>query len=638
MRTKYIFNLLTLVLCYSWPSFSRAQIDLAPKLIDSLVQNAKEIVQEEKIKIRLYSASEGLYTYRKVVTVLNKNSHSNTVYVEYDAETPVAQLKANLYDKNGILVRKIKKEEFDDFARSDESTIFQDDRIKGLTIEHSDYPFTLEWEYEQKLKGLPLALLPDWEIQQYGTAVQYGELVVEAPLSLQLHYRSVNLQLKPNIGTSKDGFQQFTWKVQHLKAIKEEPYAPHHTQVLPQVQLACSSFMIANYAGSMSSWKEFGGFMAKLYQGRDELPLELKSELDAVLAGSRNNPEKIERLYRFMQGKMRYVSVQLGIGGWQPFSAEYVYRNKYGDCKALTNFMKALLNYVNIKAYPVAIQNTDEVPRPLDDQFASDPGFNHVVLYVPAEKIWLECTSTDYPINYLGESNANRQVMLITNEGGQLVRTPALGVNENQEDWKVSFNLGQEGKIFNTAQAEFSGANHEIFRLLKYQLEATDRKKWLEEKLNLPLLSLDSLQLNCAAEKATASLAFKAELSRMGSRSGKRWFIPFNPLNPMTKAPAKADDRQQRVVNRKAYVKESLLSFVLPSGYKVESLPFTDKILEGPYGKFQMSVQQEDGKINIKRRLQIEALDLPASEYSAFSNFYREVAKLDAAKMVLISN
>ena len=68
-----------------------AQIDLAPKFIDSLVQNAKELVRVEKIKIRINSLTEGVYSYRKVVSILNNSSTANTIYVAYDPETPVTQ-------------------------------------------------------------------------------------------------------------------------------------------------------------------------------------------------------------------------------------------------------------------------------------------------------------------------------------------------------------------------------------------------------------------------------------------------------------------------------------------------------------------------------------------------------------------
>lgn len=633
MKIQYFF-----FCCFSLGlSCLYAQIDLAPKFIDSLVQNANELVREQKIKIRINSSSEGLYTYRKVVTILNSNSSANEVYIYYDPETPVSQLKANLYDKNGLLIRKVKKEEFEDYAAVDGFSIYQDNRIKVLQLTHSDFPFTVEWEYEQKLKGLSLAVMPDWNIQNYGTAVEQGELVVELPINLQLHHRSVNIATKPEILTLKDGFQQYTWKVKYLKAVKTEPYAPHYEQVLPQIQLALNAFQVGSYSGSTSTWKDLGRFMASLYRGKDELPAELKTELNKILAGAKDNSEKIERLYRYLQNNMRYVSVQLGIGGWQPFSAEYVYRNKYGDCKALTNFMKAILNYANIKANPVEIQNTSGVPRSFDEDFVSDPGFNHVILYIPAEKIWLECTSTDYPVNYIGESNANRQVLMVAEEGGQLIRTPSLRAQDNRESWRAQFFITPEGKVKNTAEANFYGANHELYRYLKADLSAKERKEWLEESLNFSMESLDSLQVNFEKDRAEAKLAFMSSLSRFGSRSGKRWFVPFNPLNPLTKAPNKIENRQQRVISRKAYVQESELSFALPAGYKVESLPFADKKLESPFGNYEVKVQQEGSKVLVKRRLQIEAVDLPASEYTAFSNFYREVAKWDAAKMVLVS-
>lgn len=633
MKIKFI----TLLICLLCAGSLHAQIDLAPTSVDSLLPNAKEIVRVDRIKIRLNSAAEGLYSHRKVVTVLNNNSTANTIYIGYDPETPITQLRANLYDKNRQLIRKIKKEEFEDYAAVSSFSIYEDDRVKVLTLNHTDFPFTVEWEYEQKLKGITLAIMPDWDIQDYGTAVELGELSVEVPLNTQLHHRSVNIQLKPEVSTLKDGYQQYVWKVRHLKAVKEEPYAPHYEQVLPQVQLAINNFQVAGYTGSMSTWKEFGKFKAALYKDRDELPVELKNELNALLNGAKSNLEKVERLYRYMQGKMRYVSVQLGIGGWQPFTAEYVHRNKYGDCKALTNFMKSILNYANIKAYPVSIQNTDEAPFVIDENFVSDASFNHIILYIPAEKIWLECTSSDYPPNYLGESNSDRQVLMLTEEGGQLLRTPALTSKDNREYWKAEFRVGPEGKIENTAHADFYGANHELYRALKESLAAKERKEWLEENLNLALESLDSLQVNYQKDRAEASLSFHAALSRMGSRSGKRWFVPFNPLNPLTKAPAKAENRLQRVVNRKAYVQESDLSFTLPAGYKVESLPFSEKKLESPFGQYEVKVQQTGDKILVKRRLQIEAVDLPATEYTAFGNFYREVAKWDGAKMVLIS-
>ncbi len=60
--------------------------------------------------------------------------------------------------------------------------------------------------------------------------------------------------------------------------------------------------------------------------------------------------QKVFALYDYLQKNTRYISVQLGIGGWQPFPADYVATKRYGDCKALSNFMVALLKEAGIKA------------------------------------------------------------------------------------------------------------------------------------------------------------------------------------------------------------------------------------------------------------------------------------------------
>ena len=62
-----------------------------------------------------------------------------------------------------------------------------------------------------------------------------------------------------------------------------------------------------------------------------------------------NDTDKISALYKYMQDKVRYVSVQVGIGGWQPIEAETVDRLSCGDCKALANYMESLLDVAGIK-------------------------------------------------------------------------------------------------------------------------------------------------------------------------------------------------------------------------------------------------------------------------------------------------
>ena len=202
--------------------------------------------------------------------------------------------------------------------------------------------------------------------------------------------------------------------------------------------------------------------MKTLIKGKDELSANMKSKVAALTTEATTEEEKINALYKYMQENMRYVSVQLGIGGWQPFSAQYVEQNKYGDCKALSNFMMSMLKEVGIQSYPVLIAAGDTYFEVGED--FTKPLFNHMILHVPSVDYWLECTSNTSPPNYLGSFTADRNVMLVTENGGQLARTPKLTKDDNTEASKVTIALSETGEA-----------------TIGYELEAHgDRQDWVE--------------------------------------------------------------------------------------------------------------------------------------------------------------
>src|SRR5213076_654770 len=109
--------------------------------------------------------------------------------------------------------------------------------------------------------------------------------------------------------------------------------------------------------GNLSSWKSLGEWLNGLYNGQDELPEERKAFQANLVKDAPGDREKVRLIYKYMQENFRYVSIQLGIGGLKPFPATFTDQKKYGDCKGLSNYMKASLKAVGIKSY-VAIINS----------------------------------------------------------------------------------------------------------------------------------------------------------------------------------------------------------------------------------------------------------------------------------------
>ncbi|PHN05487.1 DUF3857 domain-containing transglutaminase family protein [Flavilitoribacter nigricans] len=627
------------ILLYSVLSFFcsalTAQADLfypISQIPDSLLTYANEVVREELTEFRVESLHSGSLTYRKVVSVLNDKSDAHREVVFYDEDSKIRRFKANLYDALGNLVRKIDKDEIKDYSAVADFSIYQDDRMQVLEIRHSQYPYTVEVEYEMRVAGHRYCTYPTWYIQQFGTAVEHGKLVLDLPAGMAFHQQILNIDLEARRVADKNR-EIYTWEVEQLKALRPESYLPPRTQILPVVITSPDNFQWGKYEGSMASWEAYGHFMGNLFDGRDELPEAAVTEIRDLAAGAGSSVEKVQRLYRYLQENMRYVSVQLGIGGWQPFDAAYVNEKRYGDCKALSNYMKAVLSVAGVEAYPALIYNGDADYEVQED--FTVPRFNHMILYVPGDDLWLECTSNSYPPGYIGQRNSDRNALLITPQGGALKRTPVLMPEDNIEAHRATVQLSENGQASLEVSSHFYGADHEIFRSLQHQLSLEDQKKWLLRQQDDAGFSLQEYQLDCDKDRPRSQLAYSAQVAHYAQKAGKRLFVPIKSISPALSIPPNNDHRLYPVDISRSYTERDTVAISFPEGYTVESAPEPEVNVTADFGSYRHSLQIEGDRLVYIRELTIKACRLPADRYAHFRDFYKKVVKADGAQMVL---
>lgn len=613
---------------------SQAQLFYPALTIDkALSENANSVIRNEVNVFKVKSTSEGSFYFRQVVTILNKKAHANAFYIPYDKNSKVTQISATLYDALGTKIRKIKPAEIQDRSLIADFSVYQDDRFKYLEIKHSSYPYTIEFEYEMNLKGMLFITYQDWSIQSFGQSVEKSSFVIELPKKQHFSYKALNFEVEPMVG-ERNGRDIYSWNASNLAAIEKEPYGPKSSDVLPALYLSPDAFRVDNYAGSMKSWQQFGEFMNQLLEGQDELPADMKAEVNKIVASAESDKEKIDRLYTYMQENMRYVSVQLGVGGWQPFSAEYVSTKKYGDCKALSNFMMAMLKEVGIESYPVLIRSGD-LNYEVEEDFTT-PSFNHMVLHVPSEDYWLECTSDNYPPNYIGSSNTNRNVMLVTPEGGKLVKTPVLKAAENQENHKAVILLKPDGSAEIAVDIYTSGAPHEVYRYVKDRYSQEEKEKWLARISDFPSFSTKSFAILPSKEEPEAKVSYELSVSRYSAKAGKRLFVPLNLVNSWGDIPPAVEERKNNIHRDEAIWNRDEVILDIPAGYEIESIPVASQRIEAQPGYYEMKVEKRGGQLVLTRELKLEEGEFPAAEYDEIRAFYKGVAKLDAMKIVLI--
>src|SRR5690606_16757883 len=211
--------------------------------------------------------------------------------------------------------------------------------------------------------------------------------------------------------------------------------------------------------GSFSNWEEYGKWIYEaLLKDRRELPDGTVQTVKRLTESIDDPKEKAKKIYEYMQQKTRYVSIQIGIGGYQPFLASDVDRTSYGDCKALVNYTQGLLDVVGIKSHYVVVAAGDKKKDAIPE-FASMNQVNHAILSIPFEvdTVWVDCTSKVNPFGFLGTFTDDRLAVACTPDGGKLVRTPKFDAQTSQQVRAASFKLDSLGAIAGTMETVFDG-------------------------------------------------------------------------------------------------------------------------------------------------------------------------------------
>lgn len=624
--------ILAIALAFALPA--SAQHYAAFTIPDSLKEGANVVVRDYNVDLDIRSAKKGYLKVEKTVTLLNEKSSANELVIGYDEGTRVRKIEVVLYDALGRELRVVDKDEVKDYSAVSGGTLYGDRRVKHVEVRHSTYPYTITYRYERELEGIDFATGEEWYPQEFGYSVESARFSFTAPKDFPVNYKGYRLPVEPKV-TDAGNEWSCTWEVQQLKALPHEAYAPQAEELLPKAVCVPGRVSIEGYEGEFSSWAALSKYIHSLWEGRGVLPETVKSEIQQLTAGDTSDEEKIARLYRYLQQNMRYVSVQLGIGGWQPFDAKYVTKNKYGDCKALTNYMWAMLREVGIEAHPALIR-TGGAPTMLDTALVKSQ-FNHVLLYLPGQDSWLECTLPIGPPQYIHFGNHDRKVLLVKEEGGGLYHTPHLGYLDNIRSGTTTVLLSETGSAQLRQHFQMTSRDAERWRAMEAYYSETELKDAARENLlAAPGLLLEKVEVLPEPDKAACQVFLEGKSERFASKGGKRLFLPLLPVGSVGPAPPPCENRQWPIALREGFTYRDTVHYQLPEGYEVESIMEEAATLEHPTGYYQLKIDHQQDAITVVRVLQRKTANLPDAAYEEFRAFWLEVGKLERSMAVLI--
>ncbi|MEW7277180.1 DUF3857 domain-containing transglutaminase family protein [Aquimarina sp. 2201CG1-2-11] len=603
-------------------------------LDSSLTKNANAIVRSEEVEIKINSIRSVTVKTKRIVTVLNKlgRKHADS-YEPYDPTTKIKYIKAIVYDASGKEIKKYTRKDFNDRSMYDGFSLIGDNRYIYFDYTPTQYPYTLFFESEVESKST--AFIESWfPVKNYHLSVEEASYRLLNPKKVLIRKKEEFIDEQVISDASND--YELSYRLSGFQAIEKEYKSPPLTKLVPMVKITLGNFSLVNVEGSAEDWKSMGKWQYNnLVSGRSNLSEETVQKVSALVANATTKKEKAKLIYQYVQDKTRYISVQLGIGGWMPMLAEDVDRLGYGDCKALTNYTKALLDSQKIQSYYTVVY-AGKNKRNIDSDFASMQG-NHVILNVPDEEedIWLECTSQTLPFNFIGDFTDDRNVLVIKPEGGEIKRTKKYLPEENTLDTKAEIFVKADKSIIAKIQSTSKGLQYDWrynTKLKPVKDQKIHYKKYWDYITDVQINALeliDNKDIPTYQEKVNLTAANYCK------KAGNRLLIAPNAFNRETSTVPKYDDRKTPLVISRGYIDTDEYLINIPAGYEISTLP-EKKMLETIFGKYSWELEKVNkSQLKFKRYLKINDGEYPKEKYEEYRQFKSKIKKIDKSKIVV---
>ncbi|MBF6608513.1 MAG: DUF3857 domain-containing protein [Flavobacterium sp.] len=596
----------------------------------ALLENANAVVRSENVLVEISSRRSIAITTQRVVSVLNEYGMKHIQAIE---GRNVRSIGATVYDANGKLLKKYKRKDFKVQSYS-EGSFITDQVLTYLEFTPTSYPFTIV--YESTTGDSNTAFIPSWRpVTMPFLSIEKADCTVNYHPALGFKFKEENFE-----GYSinrEDGDNSVKYTATNIEAVKAEDYAPSVAATSPVVLFGLENFHLEGVDGDATSWESFSTWnYNNLLAGTDELTDETVAKIKS-LVGVEKDPIAIARIiYQYVQDRTRYVSIQLGIGGWKPMKAKDVDRLGYGDCKALTNYTRALLKAVGVESYYSIVWADDR--RDLTADFVSLQG-NHVILAIPVgdSYVWLECTSQTIPFGFLGRFTDDRLVLPVKLAGGKLVRTSQYLGRDNSQMSTGTYSIDGDGGLLGNLEIRTKGVQYDT-RLPLERKSATDQKQYYQKYFRFNNFEL--LASSLTNDKLKSEFVENVNLSaaNYASRSGNRLMFAVNAFNQYSNVPVRYRSRKSAVEISRGFYDYDEITINIPPGFSIESAPQTIKVND-KFGEYQAEfVMVNSTQVLYKRSLLMNPGIYSSAEYDNFRKFSEDIARAENSKMVIVKN
>lgn len=564
------------------------------------------------------------------ITIFNKNADRYaTVRIPHSPLSPTSRVRAYVTNSNQEIIKTLKRNSYSVHADNTDYSLFTDRKYKVFRLEHHSYPYTIHVSYRKREKQY--VQITDFTQLFYSLPCKEARLQITTPYGFFFnHYEDSVFSLSKQY---KKKEIIFDWHATNLEKINRHRYAPSPLSIVPKVIITPQQIRF-DKPGSFKTWADLGDWIYRINQGKYSLPESEVRIVTNLIADVECVAEKVKRIFYYVQDHTRYISVSDKMGGIVPFSASYVSSNKFGDCKALSIYLIALLKQVDIEAFYTLIYSGGIRPYRFNTTIPSF-AFDHAIVAVPinGDTIYLDPT-TKYSFDFRPAHVSNRYCLIVkSNQNSVLQKTPTLSSYDVQRQSTVNFTV-ENGILQGTFTKTLRGYDYQLLQSIQTNTPTQVRQyyvqNFIESGFDLQSFSIDSKERDSTNIRFIYTAQSRSLVHTFGNEKMLVSIIPL-PINTL--------DVDSLYVPIDIFMPISYadsLSFVIPEHYSVH-LP--DNIsISSDYGRYIANFYVEHNVVYVVKLFELFEGFYGIEHFSSFKEFLSKSKRSDIQYFEFINN
>ncbi len=588
------------------------------------------------------TADEYTEHYRRVVKILRPEGRDQgTFHLHFRQKEKITALHAWSIDKAGHEY-EVKEKEFAEHGLFDYD-LYDDIRFRVTSVPASDPGSVVAFEYE--VRRHPWLNHLDSSFQE---SVPVHEARVELQLSRGWEYVAKWSGTSPVTPTSVAG-NEAQWVLHDLPAIRHEPLSPSRFALSARLELAY--LQPGESARNTASWEAMGKWYESLVTGRRDPTPELSAKTRELVAGKTDFDGKVRALTSFLQSNIRYVAIEIGVGGFQPHTAQDVFRFRYGDCKDKATLLSSMLHEVGIESNYVIISTYRGVVHPE----MPSPAFNHMILAIEVPpgvstdsysalvksktgKTYLIFDPTDEytPLGELRGDLQDSYALLVAAGSGELIHTPWLQAKTNKLTRTGTFTLAGDGSLTGKIVEERSGDHALKEREAMTYANQREREQRIERRVNRSMkgMTIEKTEIQ-ELDQIQQDLVISLTVADPGYGQVRGPLMLLRPRVLGEKAFAlELKPRNYPFQFERASQETDTFEIELPKEFLVEDTPNPVK-LDAGFASYESKIEVQGSKVKYWRELVWRDMLIAPERTEELRKFLGAIGADESAVMVL---